>query len=82
MLAKLNPMGRKPKIKIKASTPLQKVDDALNVEDIIRSEEKLIQVHFISGEMVLHKTNEEIQIAYQQKFGESISLQKVRKPAS
>ncbi len=79
MLAKLNPMGRKPKIKIKASTPLQKVDDALNVEDIIRSEEKLIQVHFISGEMVLHKTNEEIQIAYQQKFGESISLQKVRK---
>lgn len=70
-------MGRKQKIK--SSTPLQKVDDALNVEDIVRSDEKLIQVHFISEQMVLHKTNEEMQLAYKNKFGEEISIGKVRR---
>lgn len=67
------------KQKIKTSTPLQKVDDALNVEDIIRSDSKLVQVHFISEQMVLHKTNEEIKQAYLEKFKEPISLTRVGK---
>lgn len=70
-------MGRKPEIK--ASTPLQKVDDALNVDSIIRSEDKLIKVHFISGLMVLHKTDDEMQVAYQNKFNEEITLARIRK---
>lgn len=80
MLAKLKFMGRKPKPKIiKSSTPLHKVDDALNVEDIVRSDDKLIKVHFISEQMVLHKSNEEMQQAYQNKFGESINISQVRR---
>lgn len=70
-------MGRKPMIK--ASTPLQKIDDALNVEDIIRNDEQLVQVHFISRQMVLHKTSEEMRQAYVKEFGKEISIRMINK---
>lgn len=70
-------MGRKPIIK--TSTPLQKIDDALNVEDIVRSDEKLVQVHFVSEQMVLHKTDEEMRQAYNKRFGAEISIREIRK---
>lgn len=70
-------MGRKPMIK--ASTPLQKIDDALNVEDIIRNDEQLVQVHFISKQMVLHKTSEEMRQAYVKEFGKEVSIRMINK---
>ena len=59
MLAKLVNMGRK---KYFASTPLQKVDDALTVDDIVKDDAQLIQVHFIASLMVKHMTLEDMQL--------------------
>lgn len=70
-------MGRKRKFL--ASAPLKKVDDALTVDGIIKNDEQLIQVHFISELMVRHYTAEQMQVAYKQKFGEEISLSKLGK---
>lgn len=70
-------MGRKRKFL--ASAPLKKVDDALTVDGIIKDDEQLIQVHFISELMVRHYTPEQMQTAYQNKFGREISLSKLGK---
>lgn len=76
MRAKLVNMGRK---KYFASTPLQKVDDALTVDDIVKDDAQLIQVHFIASLMVKHMTLEDMQLEYESKFGESISIAKIRR---
>lgn len=70
-------MGRKRKFL--SSAPLKKVDDALTVDGIIRSDEQLIKVHFISGLMVRHLTVEQMQREYLEKFGESISAVQVNR---
>jgi hypothetical protein len=69
-------MGRK---KYFASAPLQKIDDALTVEDIIKDDAQLIQVHFIASLMTKHMTIEEMQLEYSKKFGEEIGYTKIKK---
>lgn len=74
-------MGRKPKLdditpdltRMKASTPLQKREDVLTAEDIIKNDEMMFQIHFMSEMMMRNKTNKEIQEAYLEKFNESIT---------
>lgn len=60
-------------LRLKTSTPLEKVDDALDVSAIIRDDAKLVKVHFMSEMMVRHKNTQEIRAEYEKKFGESIS---------
>lgn len=69
-------MGRKRKFL--SSAPLKKVEDALTVDGVIKSDEQLIQVHFISELMVKHYTPEQMQLEYKSKFGDDISLTKIR----
>lgn len=69
-------MGRKRKFL--ASAPLNKVDDALTVDGVIKNDEQLIQVHFISELMVKHYTPEQMQLEYKKKFGVDITLTKIR----
>lgn len=64
-------------MRLRASTPLKKVDDALNVNDIIKDDAMLVKVHFVSGLMVKHMSNQEISLAFEQNFGEELPLSKV-----
>ena len=65
------------KIRLRSSTPLEKVEDALSVNDIIKDDVMLIKVHFVSDLMVKHMTNQEISAEFESKFGESLPLSKV-----
>lgn len=64
-------------MRLRASTPLKKVDDALSVNDIIRDDAMLIKVHFVSDLMVKHASNSEISAAFEANFGEPLPLSKV-----
>lgn len=79
-------MGRKLKLndptssdlaRMKASTPLQKQEDALTVEDIIKNDALMFRVHFMSEMMVESKNNQDIKTLYAARFGEEISNQKI-----
>ena len=69
--------AERKKMQLRASTPLKKVDDALNVTDIIRDDAMLIKVHFVSDLMVKHKSNQEISDEFEARFGEPMPLSKV-----
>lgn len=64
-------------MRLRASTPLKKVDDALSVNDIIKDDAMLIKVHYVSDLMVKHMTNQDISAAFEEKFGEPLPLSKV-----
>lgn len=64
-------------MRLRASTPLKKVDDALNVNDIIKDDAMLIKVHFVSDLMVKHMSNQEISAAFEAQFGEPLPLSRV-----
>lgn len=64
-------------MRLRASTPLKKVDDALNVNDIIKDDAMLIKVHFVSDLMVKHMSNSDISAAFEAHFGEPLPLSKV-----
>lgn len=70
-------MGRKRKFL--SSAPLKKVDDALTVDGIIKNDEQLIKVHFISELMVKHYTPDQMRMAYYERFGEDVSIVKINK---
>lgn len=61
------------KLNESASSPLKKVEGALDVNEIIKDDAKLIEVHFISECMVKHLTNKEIQAEYEKEFGKEIT---------
>ena len=64
-------------MRLRASTPLKKVDDALNVNDIIKDDAMLIKVHFVSDLMVKHMSNSDISAAFEAHFGEPLPVSKV-----
>ena len=75
---KTEPTAKQMKeMRLRASTPLKKVDDALNVNDIIKDDAMLIKVHYVSDLMVKHMSNQEISMAFEEKFGEPLPLSKV-----
>lgn len=82
-MAKKQKIRREPtaeemkKMRLRSSTPLKKVDDALNVNDIIKDDAMLIKVHFVSGLMVKHMSNQEISVAFEQQFGEQLPISKI-----
>lgn len=82
-MAKKQKIRREPtademkKMRLRSSTPLKKVDDALNVNDIIKDDAMLIKVHFVSGLMVKHMSNQEISIAFEEQFGEQLPISKI-----
>ena len=63
-------------MRLRASTPLKKVDDALNVNDIIKDDAMLIKVHFVSDLMVKHMSNSDISAAFEAHFCEQLPLNK------
>ena len=77
-------MGRKKSIienptrqdlkNMKTCTPLQKREDAISTEDIIRSDDAMFKVHFMSKMMLNHRTREEIKEQYEKEFGREISF--------
>lgn len=81
-------MGRKPSINsnpsrkelktIKSSTPLQQKEDTLSVGDIIKSDDMMFKVHFMSRMMIEHRTRQEIQTLYKEKFGKDIGYDGIK----
>lgn len=80
-------MGRKKSIisnpsredlkNIKTCTPLQKREDAISTDDIIRSDETMFKVHFMSKMMLNHRTREEIKNEYEKEFGKEIGYAEI-----
>ena len=64
-------------MRLRASTPLKKVDDALSVNDIIKDDAMLIKVHYVSDLMVKHMSNQEISLAFEERFGEPLPVSRV-----
>lgn len=65
------------KMRLKASTPLKKVDDALNANEIIKDDAMLIKVHYVSSLMVKHMSNQEISLAFEEHFGEPLPVSRI-----
>ena len=59
---------------MRSSTPLEKQEDALSVDDIIKNDDMMFKVHFMAKMMLEHRTREEIQLNYKALFGSDIGF--------